>query len=48
MSEKIKLDTIEEAIEEIKNGKVIIVVDDEDRKMKATLFVRPNVLLPKS
>ncbi len=28
----IKLDTIEEAIEEIKNGKVIIVVDDEDRE----------------
>jgi len=27
-----KLNTIEEAIEEIKNGKVIIVVDDEDRE----------------
>src|SRR6187401_2053415 len=32
MSEKIKLNTIEEAIEEIKSGKVIIVVDDEDRE----------------
>jgi 3,4-dihydroxy 2-butanone 4-phosphate synthase/GTP cyclohydrolase II len=32
MSEKITLNTIEEAIEEIKNGKVIIVVDDEDRE----------------
>lgn len=32
MTEKIKLNTIEEAIEEIKNGKVIIVVDDEDRE----------------
>ena len=27
-----KLNTIEEAIEELKNGKVIIVVDDEDRE----------------
>src|ERR1700710_931382 len=26
------LNTIEEAIEEIKNGKIIIVVDDEDRE----------------
>ncbi len=31
MREK-KLDTIEEAIEEIKNGKMVIVVDDEDRE----------------
>lgn len=30
--EKIKLDSIEEAIQEIKNGKMIIVVDDEDRE----------------
>ena len=27
-----KLNTIEEAIEEIRNGKMIIVVDDEDRE----------------
>ncbi|MEJ6757501.1 MAG: 3,4-dihydroxy-2-butanone-4-phosphate synthase, partial [Crocinitomicaceae bacterium] len=26
------LNTIEEAIEDIKNGKVLIVVDDEDRE----------------
>jgi 3,4-dihydroxy 2-butanone 4-phosphate synthase / GTP cyclohydrolase II len=32
MSEKIKLNTIEEAIEDIRNGKIIIVVDDEDRE----------------
>ncbi|HAY88450.1 MAG TPA: 3,4-dihydroxy-2-butanone-4-phosphate synthase, partial [Bacteroidetes bacterium] len=31
MSER-KLNTIEEAIDEIKNGKMIIVVDDEDRE----------------
>ncbi|HOH84163.1 MAG TPA: 3,4-dihydroxy-2-butanone-4-phosphate synthase, partial [Bacteroidales bacterium] len=27
-----KLDTIEEAIEDIRQGKIIIVVDDEDRE----------------
>ena len=26
-----KLNTIQEAVEDIKNGKIIIVVDDEDR-----------------
>ena len=29
---KIQLNTIEEAIEDIRQGKVIIVVDDEDRE----------------
>jgi 3,4-dihydroxy 2-butanone 4-phosphate synthase/GTP cyclohydrolase II len=28
----IKLNTIEEAVEEIKGGKIIVVVDDEDRE----------------
>ncbi len=32
MSNSYKLDTIESAIEDIKNGKLIIVVDDEDRE----------------
>ena len=32
MSEKIKLNSIEEAIEDIRQGKIIIVVDDEDRE----------------
>jgi 3,4-dihydroxy 2-butanone 4-phosphate synthase / GTP cyclohydrolase II len=32
MSKNIVLDTIEEAIEAIKKGEVIIVVDDEDRE----------------
>jgi 3,4-dihydroxy 2-butanone 4-phosphate synthase/GTP cyclohydrolase II len=30
----IQLNTIEEAIEDIRQGKIIIVVDDEDREMK--------------
>ena len=29
MKEEIKLDSIEEAIEEIKQGRIVIVVDDE-------------------
>jgi len=29
-------DTIESAIEDIRQGKMIVVVDDEDRKTKAT------------
>ena len=32
LPEKIKLNTIEEAIEDIRQGKIIIVVDDEDRE----------------
>jgi 3,4-dihydroxy-2-butanone 4-phosphate synthase len=34
---KSELDSIEVAIEAIRAGKCVIVVDDEDRKMKATL-----------
>ena len=29
--------TIEEAIKDIREGKMVILVDDEDREMKATL-----------
>ena len=28
---------VEEAIEDIRNGKMVVVVDDEDRKMRAIL-----------
>ena len=34
-----KLNTIEEAIEDIKNGKIIIVVDDEDRENEGDFVV---------
>ena len=40
----IKLDTIDQAIDEIKNGKVIVVVDDEDRKTKVISSAQRNVL----
>lgn len=45
MSE-IKLNTIEEAIEEIKNGKVIIVVDDEDRENEGDFICAAETITP--
>jgi 3,4-dihydroxy 2-butanone 4-phosphate synthase / GTP cyclohydrolase II len=45
MSE-IKLNTIEEAIEEIKNGKVIIVVDDEDRENEGDFICAAEAVTP--
>jgi 3,4-dihydroxy 2-butanone 4-phosphate synthase/GTP cyclohydrolase II len=32
ITNRIQLNTIEEAIEDIRQGKIIIVVDDEDRE----------------
>lgn len=46
MSDKIKLDTIEEAIEDIKNGKVIIVVDDEDRENEGDFICAAETISP--
>ena len=46
MSEKIKLDTIDEAIEEVKNGKVIIVVDDEDRENEGDFICAAECITP--
>ena len=46
MNEKIKLDTIEEAIEEIKNGKVIVVVDDEDRENEGDFICAAECVTP--
>jgi 3,4-dihydroxy 2-butanone 4-phosphate synthase / GTP cyclohydrolase II len=45
MSE-IKLNTIEEAIEDIKNGKVIIVVDDEDRENEGDFICAAESVTP--
>lgn len=42
----IKLDTIEEAIEDIKNGKVIIVVDDEDRENEGDFICAAECVTP--
>lgn len=43
---KLKIDTIEEAIEEIKNGKVIIVVDDEDRENEGDFICAAETVTP--
>lgn len=42
----IKLNTIEEAIEDIKNGKVIIVVDDEDRENEGDFLTAARNITP--
>jgi len=46
MADKIKVDTIEEAIEDIKNGKVIIVVDDEDRENEGDFICAAESITP--
>jgi 3,4-dihydroxy 2-butanone 4-phosphate synthase/GTP cyclohydrolase II len=42
----IKLNTIEEAIEEIKKGKLIIVVDDEDRENEGDFICSAELITP--
>ncbi len=42
----IKLDTIEQAIDDIKNGKVIIVVDDEDRENEGDFICAAECVTP--
>jgi 3,4-dihydroxy 2-butanone 4-phosphate synthase/GTP cyclohydrolase II len=46
MTDKIKLNTIEDAIEDIKNGKVIIVVDDEDRENEGDFICAAECITP--
>jgi len=43
---KIKLDTIEEAIQDIKDGKVIIVVDDENRENEGDFLAAAENVTP--
>ena len=43
---KIKLNTIEEAIEDIRQGKVIIVVDDEDRENEGDFLAAADKVTP--
>lgn len=43
---RIKLDRIEEAIDDIKNGKVIIVVDDEDRENEGDFICAAETVTP--
>ncbi|MDQ6469025.1 3,4-dihydroxy-2-butanone-4-phosphate synthase [Flavobacterium sp. LHD-80] len=46
MSAKIQLNTIEEAIEDIRQGKVIIVVDDEDRENEGDFLAAAEKVTP--
>ncbi len=40
------LDTIEAAVEDIKNGKMIIIVDDEDRENEGDLVCAAEKVTP--
>ncbi|MEM1407105.1 MAG: bifunctional 3,4-dihydroxy-2-butanone-4-phosphate synthase/GTP cyclohydrolase II [Bacteroidota bacterium] len=46
MSDKIKLNSIEEAIEDIKKGKVVIVVDDQDRENEGDFICAAECITP--
>lgn len=46
MAENIKLDRIEDAIEEYKNGKFLVVVDDEDRENEGDLIIAAELITP--
>jgi len=46
LSVDIQLNSIEEAIEDIKNGKVIIVVDDEDRENEGDFICAAECITP--
>jgi len=46
MQKEIKLDTIEEAIEEVRKGNFIIVVDDEDRENEGDLIIAAECITP--
>ncbi|MBW2962024.1 3,4-dihydroxy-2-butanone-4-phosphate synthase [Mesonia aestuariivivens] len=46
ISDKIKLNTIQEAIEDIREGKVVIVVDDEDRENEGDFIAAAEKVTP--
>ena len=46
MGEEIRLNTIEEAVEDIRSGKVIIVVDDEDRENEGDFICAAECITP--
>ena len=45
--EEIKMDRIEDAIADFKEGKFVIVVDDEDAKMKGDLIIAAEKIHPR-
>ena len=46
MDNRIKLDSIEEALEDFRNGKFVIVVDDEDRENGGDLIIAAEKITP--
>jgi 3,4-dihydroxy 2-butanone 4-phosphate synthase / GTP cyclohydrolase II len=46
MNEKIHLDSISQAIDDLKNGKIIIVVDDEDRENEGDMICAAECITP--
>lgn len=46
MDKNIRLDSIEEAIEDFKKGKMVIVVDDEDRENEGDLIMAAEKITP--
>lgn len=46
MDKTVKLDTIEEAIEDFRQGKFLVVVDDEDRENEGDLIVAAEKITP--
>ncbi|HWR05237.1 bifunctional 3,4-dihydroxy-2-butanone-4-phosphate synthase/GTP cyclohydrolase II [Sporomusa sp.] len=43
-----KFNTIEEAIEDIKNGKIVVVIDDEDRENEGDLIMAAEKVTPEA
>lgn len=46
MNDKIKLDSIKEAIDDFREGKMVIVVDDEDRENEGDIIVAAEKITP--
>ena len=44
--DKVRLDTIEDALQEIKNGNFVVVVDDEDRENEGDLVIAAEKITP--
>lgn len=48
MNDKIHLDSIEDAIEDFRQGKMVIVVDDEDRENEGDLIMAAELVTPEA
>lgn len=46
MEQKIQIDTVSDALEDVKNGKMVIVVDNEDRENEGDLIVSAEKITP--